>query len=193
MSKRSPDDVRPDPRARELALRAEVVEGDAFLEAESIGQYLSRQRELRGISARQLADMTRIPLRSIERLEAGHFDNDVDGFVRGFVRTVALALGLDPDDALVRMLAEPRGDAETGRPSSVLVGRSLVGLFALAVLALAFGIVRVVLEAERVAGAEVDAAPMIWRSDPVRALAEANAAQPVAGVDGKRSAGAASR
>lgn len=145
------------------------------LSAESIGHYLCQQRKLRGISIEQLAEMTRIPVRSIERLETGHFDQDVDGFVRGFVRTVAEALGLDPDDALARMLSEPRGDAESGRPVSLLFARSLVGLFALALIVLAVGVVRVVLQDEAGAAAGVAVSPMVWRSDPVRALAESEA------------------
>ena len=76
----------------------------------SIGSFLARQRRLRGISVEELAQLTRIPLRSLERLEAGAFDATPDGFVRGFVRTVAEALGLDPVDAVNRLLREPRED-----------------------------------------------------------------------------------
>jgi cytoskeletal protein RodZ len=76
----------------------------------SIGSFLARQRRLRGISVDELAQRTRIPRRSLERLEAGAFDATSDGFVRGFVRTVAEALGLDPDDAVNRLLREPRED-----------------------------------------------------------------------------------
>jgi Helix-turn-helix domain len=77
------------------------------LAAISIGEYLKRQRLLRGITVEELSATTRIPLRSLERLEAGYFDGVSDGFVRGFVRTVALALGLDADDTVARMLDEP--------------------------------------------------------------------------------------
>lgn len=73
---------------------------------EPIGAYLSRQRRLRGIGLDELARTTCIPLRSLERLEAGAFDGTPDGFARGFVRTVALALGLDPDETVSRMLPE---------------------------------------------------------------------------------------
>ncbi|MBY0400436.1 helix-turn-helix domain-containing protein [Myxococcota bacterium] len=75
--------------------------------ASSIGEYLKRQRLLRGVAIEDLAASTRIPLRSLERLEAGYFDGVTDGFVRGFVRTVALALGLDADQTVARMLDEP--------------------------------------------------------------------------------------
>ena len=46
---------------------------------------------------------TRIPIRSLARLEAGVFDAEPDGFARGFVRTVAIALGLPPDETVARM------------------------------------------------------------------------------------------
>jgi len=79
--------------------------------AEPIGAYLARQRVLRGITLEQLAENTRIPLRSLARLEAGVFDAEPDGFARGFVRTVAAALGLPPDETVARMLPEPSSDA----------------------------------------------------------------------------------
>jgi transcriptional regulator with XRE-family HTH domain len=73
----------------------------------SVGGYLARQRKLRGVSLDELADATQIPRRSLERLEGGAFDRQVDGFSRGFVRTVADALGLDAEDAVLRLLGEP--------------------------------------------------------------------------------------
>lgn len=86
---------------------------------ESIGEYLARERELRGITLDELAESTRIPLRSLERLEAGAFDRDPDGFARGFVRTVAEALGLEPDQTVIRMLPEPGpATAGVGMPTS---------------------------------------------------------------------------
>jgi transcriptional regulator with XRE-family HTH domain len=81
----------------------------------SIGAYLAQQRELRGISLDQLATLTRIPRRSLERLESGIFDRAPDGFVRGFVRTVASALGLDPDATVMRLLSEPAVDVDVER------------------------------------------------------------------------------
>lgn len=74
--------------------------------SDSIGAYIARQRKLRGISLEELEALTRIPRRSLERLESGAFDADPDGFARGFVRTVAVAIGLDADDTVARMLAE---------------------------------------------------------------------------------------
>jgi len=74
----------------------------------SIGGYLERQRRLRGISLDELANLTRIPVRSLARLEGGAYDGHSDGFARGFVRTVAAAIGLDPEETVARMLPEVR-------------------------------------------------------------------------------------
>jgi len=102
----------------------------------SIGRYLARQRRLRQISLDELAALTRIPRRSLERLEAGAFDASPDGFARGFVRTVAQALGLDPVDAVMRLMQEPGLD-EPGSPVLSRLGQlplALLGLAAAAVL-----------------------------------------------------------
>ena len=149
----------------------------------SIGQYLARQRSLRGISIDELAGRTRIPRRSLERLEAGAFDLTPDGFTRGFVRTVAEALGLDPDETVMRMLHEPGGEMGAGSaraarlPVMVLAGLLLAALLAAAGWGLwwlggALGSAR---------GAP-DADELVYRRDAVRALAaerhEADASAP---------------
>jgi transcriptional regulator with XRE-family HTH domain len=96
--------------------------------AERIGAYLARQRQLRGISVEDLAAQMRIPLRSLQRLEAGAFDHDPDGFARGFVRTVAMALGLPPDETIARMLPEADdGEGGPGAGALVWIARGVVG------------------------------------------------------------------
>ena len=89
-----------------------------------IGAYLSQQRRLRGIALAELADQIRIPVRSLERLEKGAFDTTADGFARGFVRTVAEALGLDTDTVVSRMLSEPEDTGRAGAPRSRWWGRN---------------------------------------------------------------------
>lgn len=150
--------------------------GETF-ESRPIGEYLRRQRLLRGMSAEELASITRIPLRSIERLESGLFDGETDGFVRGFVRTVANALGLDADDAISRMLREPTPGAWERHSSSRNVKQGLVGVALLLFLVMIFFVLRagwnVLLgEASTPGSREV----VLWH-DPVRALAEATGAQ----------------
>lgn len=118
-------------------LRARGADVQPSSEAESlvgtpIGEYLKRQRLLRGMTVEELSATTRIPLRSLERLEAGYFDGVSDGFVRGFVRTVAQALGLDADATVARMLDEPaaspwdRGSAGLWRKQALAVAALVV-------------------------------------------------------------------
>jgi hypothetical protein len=102
---------------------------------ERIGAYLARQRQLRGIALEDLASQTRIPLRSLQRLESGAFDHEPDGFARGFVRTVAIALGLPPDETIARMLPEVLGDDGAGAgglvgPARAVAGAALLGALA---------------------------------------------------------------
>ncbi len=140
---------------------------------ESIGAYLSAQRRLRGISVEELSSQTRIPLRSLERLEAGSFDEDVDGFVRGFVRTVAEALGLDPDETLNRTLQEPGGSSQrvSSRLSLPRVLATIAGLGLLVGVGFAVQLVAASLTSE--GAADPRRSPIVMRRDPVRSLAEA--------------------
>jgi hypothetical protein len=143
--------------------------------AERIGAYLARQRRMRGIDLEELARDTRIPLRSLQRLEAGAFDFDPDGFARGFVRTVAIALGLPPDETIARMLPEVAPDEEA-RP-----GRSLVPLLALLLAGVALSVALGAASLWVARGAPRVLAPvfqaredgLVVRRDAVRALAEA--------------------
>ena len=149
-------------------------------EAPAIGPYLARQRRLRGISIEDLSARTKIPRRSLERLEAGAFDHGADGFTRGFVRAVAGALGLDPDDAVARLLCEPPPDEEQEderssrqlrRAAALAAGLALaVGLLLLA----AWGLRSLWPDPEP----DADARPL-YRRDAVRALAD-SVAEPAA-------------
>ena len=140
------------------------------LEPSPIGEYLRRQRVLRGVTIEELCADTRIPLRSLERLERGEFDGETDGFVRGFVRTVAIALGLDPDDTIARMLREPAPGVWEGGPSGRRVKQGAV-LSALAVVAL-IGFMLLQAGWRVLVEGDVEREVVVWR-DPVRSLAEA--------------------
>lgn len=118
--------------------------GDPAVGSRGIGAWLARQRRLRGISLDELESLTRVPRRSLERLEAGAYDASPDGFARGFVRTVASAIGLDPDDAVSRMLSEvtlPPPRRRSRAVPALLVLASLLGLGGL--LALASGLLQI--------------------------------------------------
>jgi hypothetical protein len=135
---------------------------------ESIGAYLALQRRVRGISIEELAQATRIPMRSLQRLEAGAFDADPDGFARGFVRTVAQALGLPPDETVARML--PEVDAGSDGPGRLRLRRAARVLLAMAVLAAVAAGVWVARGITRSAGAAGTEGRLV-RRDAVRALA----------------------
>jgi hypothetical protein len=148
-----------------------------LLVGEPIGAYLSSHRQLRGISLAELSQQTRIPLRSLERLEHGSFDGLADGFVRGFVRTVADALGLDPEETVSRLRAEP-GNEVGRRPIRRLSLRRVFLTFVTAAMLVGlFSVSRSALDSP-MTGLPHDAKPVMVRRDPVRALAEAQ------GIDG---------
>ena len=138
----------------------------------SIGRYLASQRELRGISLDELASRTKIPRRNLERLESGAFDAQPDGFVRGFVRTVAEALGLDSQDAVMRMVSEPAsGDDERlwWRARMALLAAVLGGVL---LLLLGLGLRLATRWVVEPAGGPPD---HVYRRDAVRSLAEQGA------------------
>ncbi len=156
--------------------------GDAAEPVPSIGRYLARQRKLRGMELDELVTLTRIPRRSLERLEGGAFDGVTDGFVRGFVRTVASAIGLDPDEAVARMLVEPDLGPRRAWPRAGAV-LAAAGAFLLlvalgSVVAGRFG--RPAPAAPSAAAAHRADPELRLRRDPVRALAEAQRAAPTA-------------
>jgi len=65
---------------------------------QEFGEELRRERELRDVTRDQLAAATRISVRQVEALETGRFEIlPAKVFSRGFVRAIALHLGLDPD------------------------------------------------------------------------------------------------
>ena len=142
--------------------------------APSIGAYLARQRQLRGISLEELEAETRIPRRSLARLEAGAFDGHSDAFARGFVRAVAGALGLDAEEAMLRLLQQPPAAEGAGRPMGLRARLLLGGALAAGLLLGLFLLLRAADPAAlgRVArrlflGGPVEVVP---RPDVVRAL-----------------------
>jgi hypothetical protein len=157
-----------------------AAEEGGELRAEAIGAYLARQRRLRGIDLPELARVTCIPLRSLERLESGAFDATPDGFARGFVRTVASALGLDPDDAVARMLPEAtQTPARRAPPLPEPSPWTAVVLGALAIAAV--GIILV--EWSGTPGDPSDVrAQHVYRRDAIRELARAEGLIPPRGT-----------
>ncbi len=66
--------------------------------AQEFGEELRRERELRDVSREQLASATKVSMRHIAALESGRYDQLPAGvFSKGFVRVIALHLGLDAE------------------------------------------------------------------------------------------------
>ncbi len=76
---------------------------------QGVGQYLRKRREAQGMSVEEIARTTRVPVSSVERIEANQFD-ELPGevFVRGFLTSYARAVKLRPEDVLARYSASRR-------------------------------------------------------------------------------------
>ena len=101
---------------------------------ESVGEFLRRQREARGMSLEDVARATRVPLASMERLEAGQFD-ELPGevFVRGFLKSYARAVDVPIDEALARYTASRRVAWVTSLPIAPPVRSGRSGRFGVAI------------------------------------------------------------
>ncbi len=117
---------------------------------ESIGTYLRRTREARGLSLDEIADATRISLQSLEALEEGRFERlPGEPFVRGFLRSYARALGMRGDEVIARYGVElrlrdvqpvavklPGAEGDRGRRFGLAIALVVFGI--LATLAMSF-------------------------------------------------------
>jgi cytoskeletal protein RodZ len=71
---------------------------------ESFGRYLKRERELREIPLEEISRRTKVKLAALVALEEDRFsDLPPVTFVRGFIRSYAECVGLDPRDAILRL------------------------------------------------------------------------------------------
>jgi hypothetical protein len=70
--------------------------------ADSLGEFLRRERELRQVTLDEIAERTKISRRYLEAIEEDRYDRlPGEAFVRGFIRSYAQVVGLDPEDALL--------------------------------------------------------------------------------------------
>jgi cytoskeletal protein RodZ len=90
-------------------------EGEA--ETGSFGAWLRRQREVREISLREIAESSRISLRYLEAFEQDRFDLlPAPLFAKGFLREYAKFVGLDPDEVVNYYLSAAPREAGAERP-----------------------------------------------------------------------------
>jgi cytoskeletal protein RodZ len=95
---------------------------------ETVGTYLRRHREAKRMSVEEVSRSTRVPAPSVERIEADRFD-ELPGevFVRGFLKSYARSVGLQPEDVLARYTASRRVAWVTPLPISSPIARPARG------------------------------------------------------------------
>jgi transcriptional regulator with XRE-family HTH domain len=87
----------------------------------SFGEEMRRQREIRGISLKEIADSTKISKRYLEAIEKNQYGTlPAPVFTRGFVREYARYLGLNPDEAVNRYLHYRQELEQSGQPGREL-------------------------------------------------------------------------
>lgn len=97
----------------------------------AFGRYLVRERELRGLSREDVIRTTRLPASAIEAIETGDAERTPHrAYVIVYLRGYAGAVGLDPDDVVLRY------EEALGPPSEAAPARSRSLAFGLALLAL---------------------------------------------------------
>lgn len=106
-------------------------------ESGSFGGWLRRQREMREINLRDIADRTKISRRYLEAMEADRFDLlPAPIFAKGVLREYARYVGLSPDDVVNHYLSvhhpeelagDPKEDTKVRhRPKAIDPGQPLV-------------------------------------------------------------------
>lgn len=110
---------------------------------ETLGRFLKRERDLRGVSLREIAETTKINVRVLEALEADDYDSlPPPAFIIGFIRAYAQCLKIDPQEVIalyhrvvsevteVPVEPEPEEDLEDDHALKRIVLLVVVGLFA---------------------------------------------------------------
>jgi cytoskeletal protein RodZ len=98
----------------------------------AFGRYLLRERDLRGLSPDDVARVTRLAPAVIEAIESGDPERmPPRGYLVGYLRSYAGAVGLDADDVVLRYqeaagVEDPEPSAPAARPAARSGSQSLV-------------------------------------------------------------------
>jgi cytoskeletal protein RodZ len=105
------------------------------------GRYLAQQRELRGLSREEVSQATRIAAGMLAALEEGRIDR-LPGrvFVLNYVRAYACAIGLQPEDAVLRFEEVDRTVKASPPPAALERARRKKALWILAAVVAALGL-----------------------------------------------------
>jgi cytoskeleton protein RodZ len=92
-------------------------EGNQTTAKDGFGVHLRREREMRGVTLEEISSATRIGTRFLDALETEHWDRLPGGvFNRGFVRSTAQFLGLDPEAMLAEYTIATTDSARPAAP-----------------------------------------------------------------------------
>ncbi len=108
----------------------------------SVGSYLKQGREARSLSLEEVANITRIPRKTLLSLEADRFEELPAGvFVRGYIKAYASTVEVSPDE-LVARFDSTRPEAYSPAPlASVGPSRGVGGLVLAITTAVLFAII----------------------------------------------------
>src|SRR5438128_10954640 len=91
-----------------------------YAELASFGEELRREREIRGISLKEIADATKISKRFLEAIERNdHRTLPAPVFTRGFVREYARYVGLNAEEMVNRYNFAASNDERIEKPPVV--------------------------------------------------------------------------
>ena len=79
----------------------------------TVGERLREARERQKVSLHAIAEKTNISVRFLDAIEKNQFEKLPGGiFTRGFIRSYAMQVGLDPDAAVAHFLADEPGERD---------------------------------------------------------------------------------
>lgn len=106
----------------------------------AFGRHLVQERELRGLSREDVVRATRLPASAIAALESGDAERTHRAYVVVYLRGYAAAIGLDPDDVVLRYeeAVGPQLERPPQRTGGVAVAIGVALVAALVVAAIAW-------------------------------------------------------
>jgi cytoskeleton protein RodZ len=125
------------PEQPELPVIDDAGLADEVVSAQTLGQFLRQERELRGIPLDRIEEATRIRAAQLRAIEDDRLESlPAEAYARGFVRTYAEYLGLNGDDVVAIFNEQWNRSAHRAEPAlpqtPVSVARSSPsGLFSL--------------------------------------------------------------
>ena len=95
---------------------------------ETVGEYLRKERELRQISIEEVAEGTKISVRRLRFIEENKFDDlPAEIFIRGFIKNYAEYIGIDPQEAILRLDEDLKEQNLEGTPHEIADAKFEIG------------------------------------------------------------------